>query len=149
MDILIIVILICVLFSASFKMGKHFLLTLTLALYPTLLIFQHLPYVSLESGLPQAIGFIVIYFGTISVLWKNIRSRKLYSPVRKIIDYGLLTLSYVILVISISTESVPSLGNLYTFSGIIPDFVAKLDFGLVLIIPLIVILLTNKRDNSR
>jgi hypothetical protein len=146
LDILILIAIFGLLFFLGAKNGKKLILSLILATYPSLMIFKNFPYVSFDSGMPEAIAFIVIYVLIVSVLIKYVSKKKLYTPSRKFVDFTLLIISYLILVIAITSKSVISLQNLYTFSGVIPSYINQLDFGVILIIPLVVMLLTAKSD---
>lgn len=146
LDILILVILFCALFFHGIKTGKKLLLSLIISIYPSLLIFSNFPYMNFEAGMPEAISFLVIYVITVSILMKIIGVKKVHTTFRKVTDYSALSITYLVLLLSVSSSYVTSLQNLYSFSGVIPDFVNKLDFGLLLIIPIAVILLTSKSD---
>ncbi len=148
LDILILLIAFGVLVFLSYKAGKKTLTALILASYPSVLIFQYFPYVSFEPGKPEAVFFVFIYVFIYIVLNRNISNKKVYSPFRKVIDYGLLSLSYIALVISISSNVVPSLQNLYAFSGYIPNLINQTSFGVILILPTLILLLTNKSDQQ-
>jgi hypothetical protein len=139
-------VILVALLAVSYKVGKRPVISLILAVYPSLLIFQYFPYVSFESGRPEAFAFVVIYIMTFVAITKSISNKKLHTPVRKITDYGLLTLSYIALVISVSNNAIPALKNLYTLSGFLPNLINNINFGLLLIMPLIVILITRKSD---
>lgn len=148
LDIIIVVFLFLVLFFSALKFGKKFLIVLILSVYPALLIFNNLSYLQVEEGSPEAIAFIVIYIFMVGILWKNVSSKKLITTFRKVFDYGALSLAFMALIISISSHSVTSLQYLYTFSGFLPDLINQIDLGLVLVIPMILLLLTNKKDTE-
>lgn len=146
LDIIILLIILIALLLVSYKTGKRVITALILSVYPSVIIFQHFPYVSFEPGKPEAISFLVIYIVTFIALNRHVSNKKLHTSLRKITDYSLLSLAYLVLMISISSNTITSLQNLYTFSGFIPNLVHQTNFGIILIIPLIILLLTNKSD---
>jgi hypothetical protein len=146
LDILIIVAIFLVLIFHGIKTSKRLLLTLIIAMYPALIIFQNFPYVNFEAGMPTAIAFVVIYIVIVLLLKKTISKKKVYTTLRKFVDYPLLALAYISLVISVSTHQIPALQNLYTFSGFLPNLINQIDYGVILILPLIIILATAKSD---
>lgn len=146
LDIIILIVIFALLFFLSLRKGKKTIVALIITTYPTLLLYLNLPYVSLDKPMAKAVGFVVIYILALSILWKNVHTKHVHSFFRKIFDYTTLVLSYMALVISISANSVTALQKIYTFSGFFPNLIAKMDYGLILIIPIVVILLTNKSD---
>ena len=147
-DILIILIILTVLYLTSFKTGKKLLVYLILSLYPTVLIFSSLPLsdIGLSSNTAQAITFLIFYILMIATLRKNITVKKYHSNTRKLLDYFLLSLAYVILIVSIYINSVSSLSSLYNFSGTITNLVSLIPYSVTLLIPIIMVLITNRRD---
>ena len=146
LEIFILLVVFAALLALSYKYGKRPIIALIISAYPSLLIFQYFPYMSFDPGKPEAIAFIIIYVVTFIIINKVLGVKKLYTPTRKIIDYGILTLVYIALVISVSNNAMPSLRDLYTFTGIIPSLVNKVNFGVLLMIPFIAILITSKND---
>jgi len=148
LDIIILLVIFFLLFFSSFKFGKKILVTLILSIYPALLISSNFSFLKLENLFQEAMGFLGIYIILIAILWRNIHTNKLYTIFRKIFDYGILSFFYLAMVISISSNQIPGLQKLYTFSGLIPDFVNKINFSLILILPIILIFITNKKDSN-
>ena len=146
LDIIILIAVFALIFFWSFKNGKKGIIALIFTTYPALVIYSNLPYIVLDKPMAQAVGFVVIYILILTVLWRNVHARHVHSFIRKITDYGALTLSYMALIISISAHSIPALQKIYTFGGYFPELISKIDFGVVLIIPIIIILLTNNSD---
>jgi hypothetical protein len=140
LDILIIIILFTLLFLTSFKTGKKLLVTLIISTYPTVLIFNSLPFsrINLTDTTAQAIVYLVSYILVITILWRNIHVKKYNNTWRKILDYFLLSTSYIVL---ISTLSV-----FYNFSETISRAVSLIPYSISLIIPILIVLLTNRRD---
>ena len=147
LDIIILIIIILGLFFTTYKIGKKPILALIISVYPATLFFQFFPYIEFDSQKVAAVVFIIVYGFFYYIIQKYINNKKVHKPSRKIVDYGLLSLSYVVLIISISTNHIPALKNLYNFTGLIPDIVNKIDTGIILLIPLIVILITSRGDN--
>jgi len=146
LDILIILILFISLFLLSFKTGKKLLTTLIISIYPTVLIFNNLSHASLDTQIIQLVVLSVLYALFSFIFWKNIHIKKYHSNSRKIIDYFLLTTAFLILLISININSIPALSMLYQFSGSIINFISNTPYSIALIIPIIIILITNRRD---
>lgn len=148
LDILIILIILALLYLISFKTGKKLLISLILSLYPTILIFGSLPFskINLEDSSAQAIVFLIFYILMILILRKNIHVKKYYSNHRKFLDYFLLSISYIILIVSVYINSVSSLSSLYNFSGTITNMVSLIPYSISLLIPIIIVLLTNRKD---
>lgn len=82
----------------------------------------------------------------IFILSKNIHVKKYHTNFRKISDYLLLSISYLILLISIYLNSVNSLSTFYNFSEEITKIISVIPYSIALIFPILVILLTNRKD---
>lgn len=148
LDILILIILLIILIGISFRSGKKPLISLLVSLYPSILIYQNLPFdfFNLNEQSAKAIIFVIIYVITNIIIWKTIHAKRLHSGLRKIIDYGSLSIVYIFTLISISLNSVFSLQIFYSFSSSVTNIIEKIPYWIVLIIPILIILLTNKRD---
>lgn len=148
LDLLLIIILFVLLFLISFKFGKKIIVSLIISMYPTLLIFSNLNFgeLGLSEKTAQALVFIVLYVLLATVLWKNVSVKKLYSQFRKSLDYSILSLTYVVFLLSIYINSVDYLAPFYTLSGITIEWVSKIPYSLMLVIPIIVIIITNRKD---
>lgn len=145
-DILLILIVTVILFIVAFRSGKKPLITLTISTYPALLITEYLPWISFEDLTAKAVIFVLVYILSIVVLWKNVHVRKVHSNSRKIIDYGLISIMYMVLVLSIWFTETFSLQVFHSFEPQIVSFITKIPFGLVLILPLIILILTNRNE---
>lgn len=141
LDILIFLILIIFLVFLSFKMGKKFLYSLILAFYPAVMILNNLPYVELRTNFSKIIGFIFIYIICNMLIWKNLNPKNTHSKISRIFEYIILTVSFLIL---ISTQIY--LNSIY-FSKAINNITEAIPLGISFMIPLIVILITTKRNN--
>jgi len=146
LDILVFLGIIIILSVISFRSGKKPILALILSLYPSLLFFNNLPFIRLTDSTAAALGFVIIYASVIYIIWRNLHVKKLHSISRKLVDYILMSLSFVILLISIQIHSISSLTIIYKFSPFLTNIVDKIPYGLALAIPLFVILITNKND---
>ncbi len=147
LDIIILLVILGVLIFLNYKTGKKIITSLILACYPSILIFNNLPYISFESRIVEAFAFILIYVMCFIILKKYIKNRVVVTNIRKITDYIFLSLTFFMLLVSISTNEVLSLQSIYSFSGYLPNLINKINYGLVLIIPIIVLLLTSKEDH--
>ncbi len=146
-DIIVLIALFAILFFATLRTEKKLIISLIVATYPALLIFEYFPYIKLQAGLPQAVWFLALYAIVAGILWGHIHTRRVYTSFRKIFDYGLLTVAFVALFISVSTHFVSSLQSIYAFSGTFSRFVEGIDPGLMLLLPIVAILITNKHDS--
>ena len=148
LDILIIIILFTILFLTSFKVGKRLLVTLIISTYPTVLIFNSLPFTkgNLFDNTAHAAVYLISYILVFTVFWKNLHVKKYHNTWRKFLDYFLLSISYLILQISIYINSISSLSVFYNFSETITKTVFNIPYSIALIIPIIIILLTNRKD---
>lgn len=151
LDLSIIIVLFILLFLISFKFGKKIIVSLIISMYPTLLIFSNLNFegLGLNEKTAQALVFIILYVLLTTVLWKNISVKKLYSQLRKSIDYSVLSLTYVVFLLSIYINSVDYLAPFYKLSGITIEWASKIPYSLMLVIPIIVIIVTNRKDLER
>jgi hypothetical protein len=145
-DIIVLIALFAILFFATLRTEKKLIISLIVATYPTLLVFRNFPYVKLEAGLPQAVWFLALYAVIVGILWGHIHTRRVFTSFRKFFDYGVLIVAFIALLISVSTHFVPSLQSIYTFSGTFSRFVEGINPGLMLILPIVAILITNKND---
>jgi|AntRauTorckE6833_2_1112554.scaffolds.fasta_scaffold21514_3 hypothetical protein len=148
LDILIILIIFTVLFLTSFKTGKKLLVSLIVSTYPAVLIFNSLTFSKINLGdlTAQAIIFLISYIFIVTIFWRNLHVKKYHNTWRKFLDYFLLSISYIILIISIYINSVSSLSIFYNFSETTINVVSVIPYSISLIIPVIIILLTNRRD---
>ena len=146
LDIIILIAVFAILFFLSLRKGKKLVVALILTTYPALLVYSYLPYIILDKPMAKAVGFVVIYILILIVLWHNVHTKHVHSFFRKVLDYGTLIISYMMLVISISANSIPALQKIYAIGGYFPDLISKIDYGVMLIIPIVIILLTNKSD---
>lgn len=146
LDILIFLVIIFVLLTISFRSGKKPIISLIVALYPAVLFFANIPFIKLTDKTAEALAFIIVYAFTIFVIQKYIHVLRVHSLARKILDYSLLSISFIFLIISIQINFLPSLVVIYTFSPVISNLVAQVPYGIALAVPIIIILLTTRRD---
>lgn len=146
LDVILILLAIALLFFLSYKKGKRTIVSLTLALYPALIIFKNLPFVEISDNTSRALIFILIYAILFVLIKKYTHVKKNHSKQRKVVDSVLLTLSYLILLVSVYIYSIPSLANLYSFSPQVIKLVGSIPYGVALLLPMIILFLTNKRD---
>jgi len=140
------VILILV-FLASFKYGRKICLALILATYPTILIFANLSFLKVENNTTEIIILGLIYALSLVILWANLNPRNPHNNFRKVIDYSILSIAFIILLSGASAHSlaiIKSFVNLGSFSVLINQYI---QYGFALLIPIVAILVTNKRSN--
>jgi hypothetical protein len=145
-DVLLLISLIAILMILSYKKGKKIIIALTLSLYPTVLFFNNLPFVEVNERSSRAVFFLIIYVIFFVLFKKYTNNKKLHTSSRKITDYSLLTASYLILLLSIYINSVPALSFIYRFSPSITKIVGMIPYGIALVIPIIVLFMTSKKD---
>jgi hypothetical protein len=146
LDIIIFIAIILILLGISFRSGKKPIIALIVSLYPTILFFANIPFITLKDKTTEAIAFIIIYALAIFIIQKHIHVLKIHTLTRKIIDYTLLSISFVFLIISIQINFLPSLVVIYTFSPFLTNLVNQVPYGIALIAPIIIILLTSRKD---
>lgn len=151
LDLLIVIALFVILLLASFKYGKKLIVSLIISMYPTLLIFENLPFtkLNLNEETSKAIVFIICYVILVAVLWKNTHVKKVTTNFRKFLDYSLISATYLLLLFSIYINSVNYLAPFYSLSGITIEWVSKIPYSLALIIPIIILFMTNRKDLER
>ena len=146
LDILIILVILIGTFIYSFNAGKKQVVKLLLTFYPTLLIFLNLP-IKITDDLTNVLIFIGIYIAIFVLLKKNFTAPPNHSKGRNFIDSLLISIASVFILLTIYYKVVP-LESIYTlnlpFSGLL---VEKIPFYLTAIIPIIIILITNRRDD--
>ncbi|HMO78591.1 MAG TPA: hypothetical protein PJ997_00165 [Candidatus Paceibacterota bacterium] len=148
LDIIIIIVTIAILTFLFLKGKKGILISLIFATYPTVLIFKNFPYIEFTNQTIELVFLLLIYIFIFWILNKSVSIGNYYSTsFRKIVDSILLSTSYIILIISLQINSLPILKNIYNFSTNTTKIIADIPYGLALIIPIIFILLINKRQN--
>ena len=147
-DILLILIAFTILFIIAFRGGKKPIVALTLSFYPALLIIEHLPWISITDPTAEAVIFVLVYILSAVILWKTVHVRKVHSPSRKIIDYSLIILAYITLFFSTWFTGMSTLQSFHTFEPQIVNLFSKIPFGFALILPLIILILTNRHDRN-
>lgn len=145
-DLLVIIGILIILIGLSFKLGKKLTAALIFALYPAVLIFHNMPFI--ESGDSGSDGFLFLglYVVLTILFWKNVHVKTLHSIGRKVLDYSLLSVSALVAFISVSLNSATSIQNIYSFDGLVTSYIDKIPYGVALIIPIIIIFITNKGD---
>lgn len=146
LDVILILILIATLILLSYKKGKKNLVSLILAMYPALIVFNNLPFIKPDSSTSGAFIFIVIYIVLFVLARKYIHVKKNHTTSRKWVDSILLTASFVILFLSVYIYAVPALSSFYSFSSQIVDLIAILPYGVSILIPIVVLFIVNKKD---
>jgi len=145
-DILVIIVVLVLLILLSFKFNKKLLTTLIISLYPTLLIFLNLPFIRLKDDISKSVFFIILYIVVAIAIKKNIRGMKCHRFNRKIIDYGALSISYLMSFFAVYIYIIPSLSAIYNFSDRVIALFDFVPYGIWLILPLGVLFFTNKKN---
>ncbi|HMP67152.1 MAG TPA: hypothetical protein PKA60_00175 [Candidatus Paceibacterota bacterium] len=149
LDIIIIAVIIFVLVLLCLKNKKHYVTALIVSIYPTILIYKNFPFIDFTNKTAEVIFLIIIYFAILFILKRNISSGGNYysNYLSKILNGVILSVTFVFLLLSVYVHSLPELGNIYNFSSQTTALVANIPIGLSLIIPIVIILFLNKRDN--
>jgi hypothetical protein len=145
-DVLLIISLLAILIILSYKKGKKILVALILSLYPSILFFYNIPFVEINERGARAVFFIIIYIIFFVLVKKYTHVRKLHTGQRKLTDYSLLAVTYVVLLLSVYVNSVTSLSFIYRFSTSTLEIFRMIPYGVALIIPIVVLFITNKKD---
>ncbi|MFT5179505.1 MAG: hypothetical protein ACI9GH_000031 [Candidatus Paceibacteria bacterium] len=147
LDVIILIAIAVLFFALSMYAGKKVLARLILLFYPTTLIFENLPYVSLENIYARigawALIFVILFF----LLEKNTGAKKLYSGGRKFLDGVILSIAATVIVLVLYYHVLP-IGQIYSFSLPFSEFfTSKVPYGVWIAIPLLSFLLTNRSDS--
>ena len=133
-------------FFVTFQGGKKKLVKILLPVYPTLLLYPALP-LNINDATAQILIFILIYGLMYVVLRKNFTAPNNHSGGRRFIDAFLLSIAAVFTLLIIYYRIIP-LDSLYElklpFSAFLQE---KIPFYVTLLIPIIALLLTNRRDD--
>ena len=145
LDILIIVVLFIGTFIYSFNAGKKAVVKLILAVYPAVLIFKSLPF-DLSDSMMIIGAFVILYIIFYFLLKRNFTAPSEYSGGKKFLDSLLISIASVFTLLIIYYKLLP-IDEYYAlklpFSGLL---IEKLPFYLTLLIPVILISITNKGD---
>jgi hypothetical protein len=139
-------LILAVVLLASFKYGRKICMVLILATYPTILIFSNLAFLKLGSNTAELIILALVYILSISVLWINLNPHNPHNNTRKIIDYVLLSVSFMILLAGSMDHSLKILNSFVELGTLTNTINAYIPYGFALIIPILAILITNKRS---
>lgn len=147
LDIIIIIVIFAAAFFYSYNSGKKYLVKCVLSVFPALLIYQTLPFVSGKDDLIKigifVISWIVFYF----LLKKNFTAPSAHSGGKKFLDSFLLAIASIFTLLTIYYHVLPisSLYNLkLPFSGFL---IEKIPFYITILIPILIITFTNRRDD--
>jgi hypothetical protein len=140
-------LILIVVFLISFKYGRKICMALILATYPTILIFSNLSFLKLGSSTAEIIILALVYVLSLSILWINLAPHNPHNTVRKLIDYTLLSISFMILLAGSMAHSLKILNSFVELGTLTTTINAYIPYGFALIIPILAILITNKRSN--
>jgi hypothetical protein len=149
LDIIIILVILIGTFIYSFNAGKKQIVKFLLSVYPALLIFLNLPtsLVGDKDAIYKIGIFIAIFIVVYLFLKRNFTSPSEHSGGRKFLDSLLISLAsvFTLLVIYYHVLPIESLYRLkLPFSGFM---VEKFPFYITILIPLLLIIMTNRRDD--
>jgi hypothetical protein len=146
LDIIILLVILIGTFIYSFNGGKKQVVKFLLAVYPALLIFLNLPF-QIQDNITIIGAFIALYVVCYILLKKNFTAPSAHSASKKFTDSILLSIASVFTLLIIYYKILP-LESLYQlrlpFSGFLID---KIPFYITMIIPIILIMITNRRDD--
>ena len=147
LNIIILLAVIFLLIFISFKTGKKLLYSLIISIYPSVYILKYIPFIELNTDASKTIAFIVIYAIFVFILYTNLHPRNSYSKIGRLIEYSILTISFLLLFTAISFNEFPKISNFINFSKKINDFIKDIPYNIALIIPIISVLVTTKKNN--
>jgi hypothetical protein len=140
-------LILAVVLIASFKYGRKICIALILATYPTILIFSNLAFLKLGSNTAELIILGLVYVLSLSILWTNLTPGNPHNTTRKLIDYSLLSVSFMILLAGSMAHSLKILNSFVELGTLTTTINSYIPYGFALIIPILAILITNKRSN--
>lgn len=136
--------ILIVVFLSCFKFGRKVCMALILATYPTILIFANLSFLKLESNITELIILGLVYVLSLAILWINLEPRNPHNTTRKMIDYVLLSVSFMILLAGSTAHSLSVVNNFLELGSVSTLINSYIPYGFALIIPILSILITNK-----
>jgi len=144
LDIIIVLILTIALFFLSVSKGEYVLVRFLLSFYPTTLIFENLPFVTLNGAFPKIVVYLIILFAFYFLLSKNLTARRSYKNSKKTFDGVVLSLASVATILTIYYQILP-LESVYKFTLPVENFfVSVVPYGIWLILPIVALFITNK-----
>lgn len=144
LDILIVLILLVILFFISLTKGESLLARFLLSFYPTTLIFENLPFITLNSDISKIATYITILIVFYILLSSNLTAKRSYTNGKKIFDGIILSLASVTTLLTIYYQILP-LEKIYKFTLPVETFfVSTVPYGIWLIIPIIALIISNR-----
>ena len=147
LDIIIILVILVAAFFYSYNSGKKYLVKCILSVFPALLIYQALPFVTGKDDIIKIGVFVVAWIVFYFLLKKNFTAPSVHSGGKKFFDSFLLAISSVFMLLIIYYHILP-ISSLYElklpFSGFL---IEKIPFYITIIIPVLLISFTNRRDD--
>jgi len=138
-------LILIIIFILSFKYGKKLSTVLILSSYPTILIFKSITAIKLDSNLSAIIAILAVYLFCFLTLWSIIHLQHTYKNTRKIFEYLLLSIGFMILLSAISTISMPVIDNFINLGSITTLINKYISYNFALIIPIVLIFITNRK----
>lgn len=147
LDIIIILVILIAAFIYSYNAGKKYLVKCILSVFPALLVYQSLPFVNGKDDMIKIGIFVVAWIIFYFLLKKNLTAPSEHSGGKRFFDSLLLAIASVFTVLVIYYHVLP-ISSLYSlklpFSGFL---VEKIPFYITILIPILIIKLTNRRDD--
>lgn len=148
LDILIVIALLIGFFFVSISKGEYVLARIILTFYPATLLYFYLPYVSVSGALPKVLTYIGIFIGLYLLIHKHFTAKRAYAKGRKTFDATLLSIATVSVLLTLYYHVLP-LDVVYTFTLPVDNlFTSVLPFGVWMLIPLVLLAITNKGHHS-
>jgi len=147
LDIIIIIALVVILFLLSLKFEKRVLSKLIIVFYPTTLLYTNLPYINPTGAYAQIGTYVGIFAAIFFLIRKNATSKRVHSGFRRTTDGLILSIMVVVQWLTLYYLILP-LDEAYSFS--LPFsyiFTSTIPYGILILIPLIGLFLTNKIDD--
>lgn len=147
LDIIVLIVITIIFFILSLKMNKKPLITSIVAFYPATLIYTNFPYFELASTWAQIGAYAVLFIAIYIIARRNISVRRHYTQRKEIFGSLLLSVVATILLLVLYYLVLPPLQSLYKFTYTFETFFTEtIPFGMWLILPIIVLLMTNRHD---
>lgn len=144
LDIIIILVIFITAVFLSFSKGEYILARFLLSFYPATLIYQNLPYVSLNTPMSQVIAYVAIFTGCYLFLKKNFTTGRSHKTSKRFIDSVILGLSTVVVIMTIYYHVIP-LDTIWTFSLPFSQYLTSIvPLGIWMLVPIIALTFTHK-----
>ena len=150
-ETIIILVILLILLILSFKFGKKLIITLILSIYPSSLIVANLSL--LKFDLSKEVVFIVVslagYAITAFIIWNVVKSKEANNNIIRLIDNLVLSGAFLFYVLAtIQYHNLTLSVDFFSFSGYTTNLFGTIPQDVALMIPIVAILVTLKKNFS-